>query len=504
MWKFRFNRGHYLEFIHNDGEKYADDLRTLNLGACIQPPGNVPSWVASKYGGDNSQRGEAGIVEKACFWLWQRVGAIAPDTTWIHFRVVDNASETGADQFSGDFFGLYLAIQGMDERVLKASDRPVGNFFKIDSFGYLPGGPPWFVEATDCSQLDPQSDITEFRRQFGPKSGYPTPTKQWWEQNFDLDDYYSARTVTDFAHHGDLYDTMQWDGVGSGKNYYFYHNPDTNKWEIVYWDVDLAFGTDHGDGSSPFRSRVVRNASFPEFQIASKNRLREVIQLQFCEQKFFPKLDEWRSLIWEIAEADRDRWDYAPATSSGDTFTNWQGHFSSCLTPQTFTTSHPLDVRLADIKSWTRNRLAWLTGPLSNWSLERSSTWPQTSCWDPDIPSTPTLTSPAAGAAFTTDSLITLVSLPFSDPNANPHAASKWIATKVPGNELKPEWSSGITSAGLTTKAIPPGALQPGQYWLRVRHEDNTGRWSWWSPTVTIQVDPAPRPSVAQKWRGYR
>jgi hypothetical protein len=492
MWKFRFNRGHYLEFIHNDGEKYADDLRTLNLNACIQPPGNVPSWVSSKYGGDASQRGEAGIVEKACFWLWQRVGAIAPDTTWIHFRIVDNASETGADQYSGDFFGLYLAIQGMDERALTASNRPVGNFFKIDSFGALPASPPWFVEASNCSQLDPQTDITEFRRQYAPKSGYPTPTKQWWEQNFDLDAYYSARTVVDFSHHGDLYNTSTYDGVGTGKNYYYYHNPATGKWEIVYWDVDLTFGTDHGDASSPFRDRIVRNSSFPDFQIAYKNRLREVIQLQFCEAKFFPKLDEWRNLLVEIAAADQDRWDYVPATSSNDTFREWRGHF------------RPLDTRLADVKYWIRMRLAWLTGPPSNWSLETSSGWPQTTCWDVDIPSTPTLTSPAAGLAYTTESQIVLVSSAYSDPNGNPHTASKWIATKVPGNELKPEWSSGITTTSLTAKTIPSGALQPGQYWLRVRHMDSTGRWSWWSPTVTIKVDPVPYSARTKSWALYQ
>jgi hypothetical protein len=488
MWKFRFNRGHYLEFVHNDGEKYAEELRTLNLGACIQPPGNVPSWVLSKYG-DNSQRGEAGIVEKACFWLWHRVGAIAPDTTWIHFRVVDNASETGADQYSGDFFGLYLTMQGMDERMLRTSDRPVGNFFKIDSFGYLSGGPPWFVEASNCSQLDPQTDITEFRRQFGPKPGYPTPTKQWWEQNFDLDAYYSARTVVDFSHHGDLYNTMTYDGVGSGKNYYFYHNPDTSKWEIAYWDVDLTFGTDHGDASSPFRDRVVRNGSIPGFGIAYKNRLREVIQLQFCEQKFFPQLDEWRNLLVEIAAADMDRWDYAPQTGSQDF--NWQGHF------------RPLDTRLADIKYWITLRLNWLTGPPSNWSLETSSGWPQTTCWDPDIPSTPTLTSPAPTTAFEGSAPIPLRSSAFSDPNGSSHAASKWMATLVGDNELKPDWSSGTTTS-LTTASIPPGALAPGNYWLRVRHMDNTGRWSWWSPAVTITMNAPPVPTAAATWPLYK
>jgi hypothetical protein len=121
-----------------------------------------------------------------------------------------------------------------------------------------------------------------------------------------------------------------------------------------------------------------------------------------------------------------------------------------------------------------------------------------------DIPSTPTLTSPAAGLAYTTESQIVLVSSAYSDPNGNPHTASKWIATKVPGNELKPEWSSGITTTSLTAKTIPSGALQPGQYWLRVRHMDSTGRWSWWSPTVTIKVDPVPYSARTKSWALYQ
>jgi hypothetical protein len=508
MWKFRFNRGHYLDFIHNDGEPYAEELQTLNLNACIQPPGNVPSWLSwsttrvpfpGRGYASASQRGEAGIVEKICFWLWHRVGAIAPDTTWVHFRIVDNASETGADQYTGDFFGLYMALQGMDESVLKTSDRQPGNFYKIDSFGYLPGGPPWFVKVHDCAQPDAQTDITEFRRQYGPKAGYPTPTKQWWEDNFDLDAYYSARTVVDFAHHGDLYNTTWWDGVRTGKNYYFYHNPVTNKWEIVYWDVDLTFGTDHSGSprplfggcaeSSPFTSRTIQNAAFPEFQLAYKNRLREAIQLAFCEEKLFPQLDQWRNLLIEIAEADRDRWDWVPATAPSDQFREWRGHFTSFLNVYPSATTAPLDVRLGDIKYWIRNRLNWLTNPPRNWWMESSTPWLPVTCWDPDIPSTPTLTAPGPTVAFSSQTMILLTSSAFSDPNGNPHAASKWIATRVGGNELKPEWSSGITTTGLTSMVIPANSLTSGTYWLRVRHMDNTNRWSWWSKIpVTIGI----------------
>jgi len=497
MWKIRFNRGHYLDFIHNDGTPYSEELRTLNMLACIQPPGNVPSWVKDKYG-DNSQRGEEGIIDRLGYWLWQQVGAIAPDCTWVHFRIVDEPSEDGSTypdgtprplaerQYWGDFYGLYLALQGMDKRMLRTNGRPVGNLYKIDSYGQIPGQPPWFQDAKDCAL--PEDDIIEFRREYGPKAGYPTPTKEWWEQNFELDSYYSARAIIDCIHHGDLYNTTSWDGVGSGKNYYYYHNPETNKWEFIAWDIDLTLGTDHGDGSEPFRDRIIRNSAIPEFGIAYKNRLREVIQLLFNEEKLFPTLDEWRDLLYEIAEADRDRWDYAPATGPEDF--DWQGHFKT------------LDVRLADIKYWIRQRVNYLTNPPTrNWWLERGATWPRITCWDPDIPATPTLTAPPAGTFFSATDPIVLTGSTYSDPNGNPHAASKWIATRVGGNELMPDWSSGIASSSLTSATIPPGTLAPGDYWLRVRYENSTGRWSWWSEAVQITVTGGP--SAVRNWREY-
>ncbi len=512
MWKFRFNRGHRLEFIRNDGTRYESELRTLNLLSCFQPPGNVPSWLwlAPPLGRGyhtNSQRGEAGIVERAAYWLLQQVGGIAPECTWIHYRIVDEAGETGANQYAGDFFGLFLAVQGMDESLLEMNNRPAGNLYKIDSFGAAPGEPPWDQEAVDCSL--PANDIVEFRRQYGPKSGYPTPTRQWWEQNFDLDSYFSCRAIIDCIHHGDLYDTTTYDGVGTGKNYYYYHNSATGKWEFTFWDVDLTFGTDHGAGSSPFRDRVIRryaldpggSPEFQAFEIAYKNRLREVIQLLFCEEKFFPQLDEWRNLLVEISEADRDRWDYAPQTGPDDDNFTWSNLDRRTPPPPPFHGKFPpitqtsptygpiaIDVRLNDIKHWIRNRINWLTNPLRAWWLERAAAWPATTCWDPDIPATPTLTAPPPVLVVSAGSPVLLQSSAFSDPNGDAHAASKWIATRAGGNELKPDWSSGITTQGLTSAAIPAGVLRPGTYWLRVRHGDSTDRWSWWSALGTLSV----------------
>ena len=493
MWKFRFNHGHYLDFVHNDGTKYGEELRTLDLLACIQTP-HVPTWVSGKYG-TNTQRGEAGFIERSVFWLLQQAGAMAPDVTWIHFRIVDDASEAGVDpnpsppdqsQYYGDFFGLYLAVQGMDERMIRMNGQPDGNLYKMDDYGRIPGNPPWFQDAKDCSL--PSDDINQFVNAY---SANPQPL--WWDQNLNLEAYYSTRAVVDFAHHGDM--------VG-GKNWYYYHNADTLQWELIPWDFDLSFGTDYGDAHMPFRDRLLVNDSrvaqipdvriwrpgFEQFQIAYQNRLRECIQLLFCPEKFFPQLDAWRNLMIEIATADMYRWDWAPRTASSD-MNPINGIFQ------------PLDTRLADLKYWMTERIRFLTSPPTQaWSLERGwietpapndNNWWRMTCWDPDIPTTPGLTTPVAGTTTDSAAAIVLASTAFSDPNTtSTHAASKWIATRVGGNELKPDWSA-ITTTTLTTATIPPGSLRPGDYWLRVRHMDNTGRWSWWSKQpVALAVAP--------------
>jgi hypothetical protein len=510
MWKLRFNRGHYLEFVRNDGTRFEEDLRTLNMMACNQPPGNVPSWVETARG-DGSQRGESGIVDRSCYWLLKQVGAIAAEASWIHFRVVDDASEAGVDpnpagpdesQYYGDFFGLYLGVQGMDEDVLTMNGRPVGNFYKMDDWGQLPSQPPWFVEARNCVQ--PTDDINQFIAGY---SANPAPT--WWEQNVDLESYYSARAVVDCAHHGDM--------VG-GKNWYYYHNPVTNKWELAPWDFDLTFGTDFGDAHMPFRDRLlVRNVgppfdaapnAHPEFEyidIAYRNRLREVIQLLYTSEKFFPVLDQWRNLIVEIATADMYRWDWAPYTIDN---TNWDRRNTQRGGYE------PLDVRLGDLKIWIGDRVRYLTSPRRAWTgrtewadppYSKETGWPTSwwdfTCYDANIPATPTLTAPANGASFSRQQALVLNSSAFSDPNGSAHAASKWILTQVGGNELKPDWSSGIAPMNLTSMSVPTSQLDAGDYWIRVRHMDNTGRWSWWSRPVTVTLTAAT--SQVEHWQAY-
>ena len=64
-------------------------------------------------------RGMAGMDESLSFRIHQLAGAVAPNTNYLHFRVIDNAVETSpTDQYTGDLWGLYLAIEEIDGGLL--------------------------------------------------------------------------------------------------------------------------------------------------------------------------------------------------------------------------------------------------------------------------------------------------------------------------------------------------------------------------------------------------
>jgi len=48
------------------------------------------------------------------------------------FEIIDQAEESPVDQDSGDFWGLYLAVENVDEHFLKEHALPAGNLYKIE------------------------------------------------------------------------------------------------------------------------------------------------------------------------------------------------------------------------------------------------------------------------------------------------------------------------------------------------------------------------------------
>lgn len=287
MWKFDFPRGNHLQARDDFGRPYDAKWGKLNLGACIQQ-------------GNYQRRGEDGLFEAVTFRLFNLAGVPAPHTHYVHLRIIDDAEESPASQYEGDFWGLYLATEEIDQQFLEEHGLPDGNLYKWD-FGapkpehLLPNGPK----------------NGEDVRQFAMALRRPQPD-EWWRENVDLPRYFSYRSILECVHHYD---------IAAGKNYFYYFNTPRRQWIVLPWDVDLTWKADmFGTGAEPFfRAGVLRRAAF---QIEYENRLREIRDLLFNSEETGALIEEDAAVISDpgggrsFVDADRAKWDFHPIHSS--------------------------------------------------------------------------------------------------------------------------------------------------------------------------------------------
>jgi hypothetical protein len=288
MWKFNFLRGHHFQARDGYGIPYPTKWDKLNLGACIQQ-------------GDTHMRGEAGMFEAVGFRLFNLAGVEAPHTHWAHLRIIDGEEESPDDQYQGDFWGLYLAVENVDGHFLKEHDLPAGNVYKIEFMQPK-------TEFIGNRAVTNQSDVMPFMAELMNGSQKPF---SWWQANVDLNGYYSYRSIIECIHHYDL---------DAGKNFFFYFNPTAARWTVIPWDIDLTWG-DHmyGAGFEPFfRTGLLFR---PPCRQQYQERLAEIRDLLFNAEQVGRLIDEYARFISQsqgasIVNADRAKWDFNPVLAS--------------------------------------------------------------------------------------------------------------------------------------------------------------------------------------------
>lgn len=479
-WEFNFNRNNGFQAYDNYGKPYKTKWDNFTLNAIIQQ-GNY--W----------QRGEQGMFEAINLKLFNLVGVAANDTQWVQFRVVDDSQEAPAgNQYGGDLWGMYLAMEQDDRNFLDEHDLPDGNLYRMNPEDGGAGGGT--LNNQGATQPSDNSDLVNFTNTYKNT----TPTTDWWQQNLDLDEYYSYRTIVEGVHHYDI-------DQSAGKNYFYYHNPDTGQWEVLPWDSDLSWADNmYGGGNEPFRDRVL---PIPTFNIDYKNRIREIRDLLFNTDQAYNLLDEFANIIDPPGVAnspvdwDRAMWDYNPIIDPATGYTYGDkggvGRFYAGSPANGINIPAPGGFRgmVQEMKNYIVKRAGVLDGLAA----------------DNLIPNKPNATY-TGSAGFPVDRLSFSTSA-FSSSNSS-FASMEWRIgeTYDPTNptysptaprpyEITSVWESGELNSFNSSISVPASRLDPGHtYRLRVRFKDANGRWSDWSAPVQF-IAGQPNTSVVSDLR---
>jgi hypothetical protein len=469
-WKLALNRGHDFQARDDYGQKYNAVWRRLSFRPDIQQ-------------GDFLHRGEQGMFESVGYKFFRLAGVTAPKTTHIQFRIIDDAQEAPANnQYGGDFYGLYLAVEEQDGRLLEDRGLPDGNIYDMEAgSGTL----------NHTGSLGPtnKSDLNYFLSTYNGTN----PADSWWRTNLNLTSYYSYQSILQGIHQYDIAD---------GKNYFYYRNPVNGLWEPWPWDLDLTWADNmyragSAGGDEPFKSRVLSNfstpPSHPVFSLEFKNRLREVRDLLFNNDQGYKLIDEMSALIHgpatnSITDADRCQWDYNPIMfnssivnlSKAGNYHFYQWSYEPGTSNNFFGTAQLM-------KNYMNYRISTANLGIGNTGMDGLAA-------DAQIPSRPVVTY--TGPTGFPINRLTFQSSSYVGQYA--FASMKWRVGEIMDSssplyktgdpwiyEIVPVWESGSLVTFTPDITIPIDAMRSGhRYRVRAEVTDVTGRTSNWSLPV--------------------
>jgi len=584
-WGIFFNRARNIQVLDNWGRPFDQTWNSFGLEANAYP------WASV-------HRGGAGVEEAAAYRAFELAGIPSLRTTYVHWRVIDGASEAetpgttvtdasygvaGDGQYAGDFWGLYMALEPTEGNFLDERNLPVGNLYAIE-------GSAGDKKAQGPTQPTGQADWIAFRdlAQQGTSAAAGQP-EQWYRDNIDLPALYTFMAVSRLAGNVD---------VRPGDNWRVYHRPTDNRWVIVPYDLDMMFIAAHHwggamDGITVAGAPLIVRAMmrYPAIAMEYRNRCREIQSLLASDGttsggQMGQLLDEYAQLVnpagvaltW--ADADAAMWNLHPRTAGNGADTgqnNGRGNFFRSLyrdgtrgglggTTQTATWIRELADPDADGFSDHESIVEWFTEYATNTYPSSAAPWSRKAVGtvgagiDPDVNRqlgygfkyleweahyggyfnatvNPTLATPNIDLHATTGlplypakPVITYAGAPgypandlrftssdFADPgDSGSIAAVQWrvgeiTAPGLPGYdpaeprkyEVEEVWTSPeiatASPVAIPEVRVPAASVRVGHtYRARVRHKDNTGRWSYWSEPVQLVVGlPVVTPYVA-------
>ncbi|MCF7708165.1 MAG: lamin tail domain-containing protein [Verrucomicrobia bacterium] len=472
-WRFNFNKGKFFEARDQNGKKYPTAWSHLTTGK----------------GQSNHETLTFGFNEIVNYYLFRNVGVPAPAAHFFHFRVVDDAEEA-PDKYRGDFWGISWAQERYDVRFLEAHGLPKGNLYKLinskrsglEQRRYQ--APNAVNDGSDLENIE--DNLTGFK------------STEWLREHVNYTNWFRYHAVCEAVRHYDF-----WPSANKNAGWYFEPiytagNNYLGRMMTFPWDTDSTWGPTWNLGHD-----VVYNGIFPssaaggdqgenpELQKEYRNTIREVRDLLIQPDQINPILDAFAAQIRPFINADLSRWSNAPPGT---------GSYSSLSSPGP-ALYQGIDGYVEDMKKFMFSGGWWPGGGVSAGGQSKHM---DAVAYDPDIPDTPVLMYTGADD-FPVDNLV-FSSSAFSDPQGGrTFDAIQWRAAEVlpenssvtnPANlklEWDAVWDSGELNTFNSTIKIPPATLLPDHlYRVRVRHKDDTDRWSHWSEPIEFRPRYAP------------
>ena len=497
-WRFHFNRARGFEARDSWGRPYRETWDTFTLHACASPWNPV-------------FRGWAGLDEVVSARIFELAGVPSPRMHHLGLRVIRRAVESAMPgvtvrdplspsgsfdgQYSSDLWGLYLAVEDPDGSFLDERGLDDGSVYHIVGNE----GDKTHQGATHPKDT---SDWNTFRNGSESRTSNTPANETWWRANLDVASYTGFHAANRITGNVDLRE---------GWNHYFYHRGSDGRWLPIPWDLDMMyFPETHWSGTIDQKNSLV----IPSIRLEYRNRCRELLDL-LCEDASITGgqvgqlVEEYRRIIqpagepvgWDVL--DQYLWNYHPRTTGGHTGRFYLPRVASDdriggSWTRTYATTNFAGICrfLVDYATDTDpNRFTVGDGDQRGYGYN----YLEFDAADAAVPTRPTLayTGPSG---FPVNSL-DFVAGEFSDPQGtDSFGGVQWrlgeiAAPGVPGYregdpftyEVTDLFRSEILTSPATTFRFPVSVCQPGHtYRARVRYQDNTGRWSRWSPAVSF------------------
>ncbi len=472
--RIKMNREHSVETQNDCGRTYDVDRGRLVLSG---------GWV--------NDIGGHGLTESLIYKIIELVGGIERNVNYTQLRIVDEAQQVPTSTHKGDFWGLYLIMEDYNGDLIDERNQLAeGNFWNT-SVPILPGGTLPRQRQLDYQGHFPDSELVEPWAE--PELFNNSTGQKFMDSELDLEMMFADRIANViYGQTGNNY-------IGK-HSYREYYNSETGK-HFAWWaDMDNSFGGDPAlDDNFVFTrdqcdpNNGVNNDIFvPDaFQVEYQNAMRCIYDLLLNDEQIDFLVDQERLLVHvdgtntaDWMQVDQERW----------------GHTYDATTGPNPNTS---DAHVAWYKQWFRDRAVYMSG-ISAHANDQNDGIVDDNFVDNTIPAKPTISLVGSNAIDQLD----FTNSSFSDPQgSNTFGALEWRIAEwsdpsnpfydtrcTPHYEIETVWESGEITNNNTSFNFDDAIaeLDPGRtYKVRMRHKDNTGRWSHWSDPVTFIADQA-------------